>query len=85
MVRWKIELRGSGRDRTAGTITVDAKNLNQAKRHAMGVCRRQLSAGKNVYLEARGHCRYGILLDVDEVGEATITRLEPLQRIACKT
>ncbi|MGE5293500.1 MAG: hypothetical protein ACM3VT_01595 [Solirubrobacterales bacterium] len=77
MAKWKIELRGSGRDRTAGTITVDAENLVKAKRHTMRVCRRRLSAGKDVYLEAKGRRRYGILLDADEVGEATITCLEP--------
>ncbi len=77
MAKWKIELRGSGRDRTAGTITVNAENLVKAKRHAMGICRRHLSAGEGVYLKAKGHRRYGIFLDTDELGEATITCLEP--------
>lgn len=84
MAKWKIELRNARRDRTAGTITVDAENLVKAKRHTMRVCRRHLRAGRDLSLEARGNRTYGILLGRDEVGEATITCLEPRRQSSRK-
>jgi hypothetical protein len=64
-----------GRDGAACSITVAAENLVKAKQHAVQACRKGLPPGGNIYLEARGHYTYGIILGMDEVGKVTITRL----------
>jgi hypothetical protein len=79
MARWKIELRNVGPDRATGTILVDAENLVKAKRHAIQMCRRHLSARGDIYLEARGQYRYCIVAGMDDMGEATITGLDGKQ------
>ena len=75
MTRWRIELRDARGDRDVGTIVMEADNLVKAKQHAVRVCRRHLSGSGDVYLEAKGHYPYGIVLEQDEVGEVRITRL----------
>ena len=75
MTRWRIELRDARDGRDVGTIVVEAENLVKAKQHAVRVCRRHLSGGGDVYLEAKGHYTYVIVLGQDEVGEVRITRL----------
>jgi len=80
MARWQIELQNVGRTRAAGKVLVDAENLVKAKQQAMRICRRHLSAGGDIYLEARGRHRYSIVLGMDYVGEATITCLEATRR-----
>ncbi len=82
MAKWKIELRNVGPERTAETMIVDAASLVKAKQHAAHGCRKHLAAGGNIYLEARGHYTYCIILDMEEVGEATIACLEAQPRAA---
>ncbi len=76
MMRWRIELRDSHSDRCAGSIVVSAANLAKAKQHAVRVCRRRLSGGGDVCLEAKGHSTYWIAVARDKVGEVRITPLE---------
>jgi hypothetical protein len=77
MAKWKIEFRDVGHNRFAGTLLVDAVNLVKAKQHAIRACRRHVSGAGNLYLEARGHYTYCIVLGMDEVGEVRLTCLEP--------
>ena len=75
MLRWRIEFRDAHGERNVGTIIVEADNLVKAKQHVVRVCRRRLSGGGEVYLEAKGRYTYRIILGQDEIGEARIARL----------
>ncbi|MBN1362510.1 MAG: hypothetical protein JW993_18075 [Sedimentisphaerales bacterium] len=55
-------------------MAVEAQNLVEAKTYALRECRKHLPAGQ-VYLEARGHYTYSIVLDMDEVGTVELARL----------
>ncbi len=75
MAKWKIELHRVGREKATGTIFVEAANLVKAKQHTLHECRKHLSGGGAMYLEARGHYTYALILGLDEAGEVRITCL----------
>lgn len=79
MIRWRIEFRNARGESHAAILIVEADTLVKAKQHAARVCRRRLAGGGDVYLEAKGHYTYRVVLGQDEVGEVRIARLGSVQ------
>ena len=74
MATWQIDLHNVGTERITTTTVVSVPDLVRAKQEAARECRRYLSGGGSLYLEARGNYTYALVLGLDEVGEVRITR-----------